>query len=52
VYTIAAEGIEALEQMAGLLARRATALQSLAEHAEEAAARSREPGVHAVEQKS
>ena len=52
VYTIAADGLEALEQMAGALARRAATLQSLAEHAGEAAARSRKTGAHAVDQKS
>ena len=52
VYTIAAAGIDALEQMAGSLTRRAAALQSLAEHAGEAAAKSRKTGVHALEQKS
>jgi PadR family transcriptional regulator, regulatory protein PadR len=52
VYTIAGEGIEALEQMAASLSGRAAALQNLSEHACEAAARSRKTGVHAVEQKS
>jgi PadR family transcriptional regulator, regulatory protein PadR len=52
VYTIAAEGIDALEQMAGSLTRRAAALQSLAERARGAAAGSRTTGAGPVEHKS
>jgi PadR family transcriptional regulator PadR len=41
VYVITPRGIEALEQLAGFLSHRAVAMQRLADHAEQAAARAR-----------
>jgi PadR family transcriptional regulator PadR len=52
VYTIAAQGVDALEQLAESLTRRAAALQNLAGLACDAAAKSRKTGTHEVEQKS